>query len=219
MLALILLSVAIAIAVIPIAWSLWLELHPAPGIRFKIPLRLRWAMIRSGNVELGLMFFRRGKSSAILCPTVAGFDDAEITVAELTAGVNLSKAVTAIAGFETTLNRINTPVMAYAEELQSDGPQTFADASMTLVEDDGTGTDGDSVARKAAYIALDEQATGIMALAPKKAGALIAGDDVELWPVRVGARNRGWGLETETARYVAQFAVTGSPQKDALVTV
>lgn len=187
------------------------------SVRFKIPLSVRWQLIRTGHPEAGLMFFRRGKSSAIICPLVAGFDDGEVTLAEIAAGVNLSKAVAAIAGFETTLNRINQPVMAYVEELQIDGPQTFADASMTLLEDDGVGSDGDSVARVAAYAALDEQSSGVMVLAPKKAGALIATNDVELWPIRVGARNRGWGLETEAARYVVQFAVTGAPQKDAVV--
>jgi hypothetical protein len=185
------------------------------GARIVIPWRVRLRIALAGG-DLGLMFFRRGKSSARLVLTCA--DPAAPTVAELDAGTDLSKAVAAIAGFETTLNRINQPVMAYAEELQIDGPQTFADASMTLLEDDGTGADGDSTARQAAYTALDEGSAGFMVLAPSKAGALIAADDVELWPYKVGARNRGWSLDAEAARYTVQFAITGSPQKDATVT-
>lgn len=165
--------------------------------------------------DAGLMFFRRGKSSARVVLVCA--NPAAPTAAELAAGTDLSAAVAAIGGFETALNRINQPVMKYAEELQIDGPQTFADASMTLLEDDGTGADADSTARQDAYLALDEQSTGWMALAPKKGGTLIAGDDVEMWPFRVGARNRGWGLETEASRYVVQFAITGKPEKDAVV--
>lgn len=186
------------------------------GVRFTIPLRVRLRIALAGG-DAGLMFFRRGKSSAVFVPLVADTTLATVSLAELAAGTNLSKAVASIAGFETTLNRINQPVMAYAEELQIDGPQTFADASMTLLEDDGTGADGDSTARQDAYDALEEQSTGYIVLAPRKAGALIAADLIEVWPVRVGARNRGWGLETEAARYVAQFAITGPPNKDAVV--
>lgn len=213
---LILTLAAAAVAFGPMLVSAYRELRPdlAPGLRIVIPWRIRMRMVLAGDA--GLMFFRRGKSSARLVLTIA--NKAAPTVAELTAGTDLSKAVAAIGGFETTLNRINQPVMAYAEELQIDGPQTFADASMTLLEDDGTGADADSVAREAAYVALDEQTTGYIVLAPKKAGALVALDDCEVWPIRVGARNRGWGLETEASRYVVQFAITGAPEKDAVVS-
>lgn len=211
---LILTLVGLALAAGPFLISARSAARPVAGIRLRIPWRLRLRLALAGG-DLGLMFFRRGKSSARLVLTIA--NKAAPTAAELTAGTDLSKAVAAIAGFETTLNRINQPVMAYSEELQIDGPQTFADASMTLLEDDDTGVDGDSVARVAAYTALDEGTSGYIVLAPKKAGALVATDDCEVWPIRVGARNRGWGLETEAARYVVQFAITGPPEKDAVV--
>lgn len=162
-----------------------------------------------------MLFFRRGKSGAMFVPTIA--NKSAPTVAELTAGVAIGRAVAAIAGFETTLNRINQPVMAYSEELQIDGPQTFADASMTLLEDDGTGSDADSIERVAAATALVEQASGYIVLSPKKAGALVATDKCEVWPVRIGAVNRSWALETEAARYVAQYAISGTPVKTATV--
>lgn len=214
---LILLTVAAAVvAFAPLLVSVARSRRVGAGYRVVIPWRLR-LRIAVASGDLGLMFFRRGKSSAYLVPTVASATKSQVTLAELAAGTNLSKAVAAIAGFETALNRINQPVMAYPEELQIDGPQTFADASMTLLEDDGTGSDADSTARVAAYTALAEQSTGFIVFSPTKSGALIAADKIEVWPVRVGARNRGWGLETEAARYVVQFAITGAPNKNATV--
>ena len=162
-----------------------------------------------------MLFFRRGKSGAIFCPTIA--DKAAPTVAEITAGTPIGRAVATITGFETSLNRINQPVMAYAEELQVDGPQTFTDASMVLLEDDGTGSDDDSTERTAAYTALVEGASGYIVLVPKSAAAPAAATKVEVWPVKVGARNRSWSLDTETARYSVQYAIAGSPEKDAVV--
>lgn len=161
-----------------------------------------------------MMFFRRGKSGCIVCPTVA--DLAAPTVAELAAGTPIGRAVNTISGFETSLNRINTAVMAHAQELQTDGPQTFADASMVLIEDDGTGSDDDSVERQDAYDALIDGTTAVLVFIPKATSAT-TGTEVETWPVKVGARNRSWSLDAETARYTAQFAITGAPEKAAVV--
>lgn len=159
------------------------------------------------------IFFRRGKSNATFILTMAG---AAPTVAELAAGTDLSKAITAISGFDTTLNRVNTPIMDYSQEAQTEGPQQFSDASMTLIEDDGTAAQ-DSTARTAAYAAMAEGTSGYMILAPRKRGTPAAADKVEIWPVKVGARNRDWSLEGQPARYTVQFAITGSPVKDATV--
>lgn len=162
-----------------------------------------------------MLFFRRGKSGAIFVPTIA--DKAAPTVSEITAGTAIGRAVATITGFETSLNRINQAVMAYSQELQVDGPQTFTDASMVLLEDDGTGSDADSVERTAAYTALVEGASGYIVLVPKTAAAPTSTTKVEVWPVKIGARNRSWSLDTETARYSVQFAISGAPNKAAVV--
>lgn len=163
-----------------------------------------------------MLFFRRGRSASHFCPTLAD-PNAPKLATEITAGTELSAAVAAIAGFETTLNRINQPVQKYAQEVQVDGPQQFQDASMTLLENDGSGVDADSVARDEAYAVLEEGATGYLVLHPTKAAGFTVGDEVEVWPVKVGARNRSWAMETETARYVVQYAITGPPIKDAVI--
>lgn len=164
-----------------------------------------------------MMFFRRGRSGAIFVATIA--NKAAPTVAELNAGTQLSKAVATINGFETALNRINQGVMAYSEELQIDGPQTFADASIVFIEDDGTGSDGDSTARVAARTSQAEGATGHIVLSPTKTGTLTAADKCEVWPVKIGAVNRSWSLDNEPARYTSQYAITGTPSKAAVVVV
>lgn len=161
-----------------------------------------------------MMFFRRGKSGCILCPTVA--DLSGPTVAEIAAGTPIGRAVNTISGFETSLNRINTAVMAHAQELQTPGPQPFVDASMVVIEDDGTGTDDDSVERQDAYDALVDGTTGVLVFIPQSTTA-VAGTVVETWPIEVGARNRSWSLDAETARYGVQYAITGTPVKDAVV--
>lgn len=161
-----------------------------------------------------MMFFRRGKSAAIYCPTIA--DPAAPTSAEITAGVDISRAVNSITGFETSPNRINTAVMAHAQELQSNGPTTPQDASMVLIEDDGSGSDDDSTARQDAYDTLEDDVTGYIVFVPKGTSAP-ATTSVEVWPISVAARNRSWSLDTETARYNVAFSISGVAVKDAVV--
>jgi len=156
-------------------------------------------------------YFRRGKSKALFVPTIAS--QAAPTTAELTAGTDLSKAVTAIENFDTSTAKISQAVLAYVQNLQENGEQTFGDASMTLLEDDGA-AGGDSAFYAAAYTALAENATGYIVLAP---GAITAGKKVEVWPVTIGANNRQWTLDNEMAKYQVAFAVTTPPTKNAIV--
>ena len=159
-----------------------------------------------------MQYFRRGRSKALLVPTIA--DQDHPTVAELGAGTDLSAAVTAIAGFDTSTSRISQAVLAHKQNVQIDGEQTFGDATITLLEDDGT-SGGDSVAIAAAYTALVEDATGYIVLAPTSTAAT---KKVEVWPVKIGAKNRQWSLDNEMAKYAVAFAITGAPSKAATVT-
>jgi len=158
-------------------------------------------------------FFRRGTSGAWFVPTIAS--TSAPTASEIIAGTDLGAAVTAIENFETTTSRISQPVLKYKVNPQIDGEQTFGDASMTLLEDNGvSGTD--SAALQAAYTALADGATGFIVLSPKKQTP-IAADKVEVWPVKVGANNRAWTMDNEMAKYQVAFAVTDVPVKNATV--
>jgi hypothetical protein len=161
------------------------------------------------------VYFRRGQSAAFFVPTIAS-TTAGPTAAELSAGVDVTKAVTALGGFETSLNRINTPLMSQKEELQVDGPQTLGDGTITLVDDDGT-TSADSTARVAARTALAEGTSGYIVVAPSKL-APTTGDKVDVWPCKVGALNRNLGLDAALATSVAQLAFTAQPRKEKAIT-
>jgi hypothetical protein len=161
------------------------------------------------------LYFRRGQSSIFVVPTIAS-STAGPTAAELAAGTNITAAVTALGGFETSLNRINTPVMSQKEELQVDGPQTLGDGTITILDDDGT-VSADSTVRAAARTALVEGSSGYLVVCPSKL-APTTGDKVDIWPHKSGALNRDLSLDAQLARSVCQVAFTGQPRKDKAIT-
>lgn len=160
------------------------------------------------------MFFRRGTTGVRWVPTIVNI--ASPTVAEIAAGVDLGPALASMEGFETQLNRINQALLKYKQEVQIDGPQQFGDAKITLIEDDGTGATGDDLARKTIYTALVEQATGFIVINPT-AQTFPAAAKVECWPARIGSKNRSFSLDAEPARYVAELAISGAQEKNAVV--
>jgi hypothetical protein len=82
-----------------------------------------------------MRYFRRGVSKAVFVPVIA--NRTRRRVAELTAGTDLSAAVNSITGFTTDTSRISEPVLAYKQNPQADGEQTFGNAAMKLMEDNG----------------------------------------------------------------------------------
>jgi len=161
------------------------------------------------------VYFRRGQSAAYWVPTIASLTGAP-TTAELGAGVNITAAVTALGGFETSLNRINTPLMSQKEELQVDGPQTLGDGTITIVDDDGVAAAGSTV-RTAAKTALAEGAVGYLVIAPDNLTPG-SGTKVDVWPAKVGAFNRNLSLDAALATSLAQLAFTAQPRKDKAIT-
>lgn len=162
-----------------------------------------------------MLFFRRGKSGLHLVPTLTSVSSP--TATQINAGTNLSVAVIAVNNFETQVNRISQPVMAYETELQLAGPQTFQDASLVMTEDDGTGSDADSVARVAAKAALTDGLACWLVFSPAKTGDVAAADKVEVWPSEIVTTNRDWSLDTQAARYNVPVVITSPPTKNAVV--
>lgn len=177
-------------------------------------LRFRLALFRATG-DLGSLYFRRGKSNAFFLLTIAGA--AGPTLAEITAGTELSAAVGGMSGWETSLNRVNQPVLKYVQDYQVPGPQQYGDAQMTFIDDDGLGSDTDSTARQAVSTAMVVNTTGFIVLSPKKL-VPIAGTKVHVFPVLVGARNDAFTLDAELAKYVVDFAISGAARKDVAVT-
>lgn len=195
---------------------LWSE-RP-PGRPQRRPLRLAaWLRMRAVLLtdELGSRFFRRGKSSWYWVTTLTS--ETAPTATQINAGVKLDKAIADLSGFDTQLNRISEPWWDSNVDIQTDGPQQLGDAQMVFFDDDGTGSDADSVARQAVKAAMVEQATGFLVNLPLKKGAAAAADDAIVFPAKIGAVNTDFTLDVRSARYTAQFAITGTPTKDAVV--
>jgi hypothetical protein len=162
------------------------------------------------------LYFRRGQANITFCTAIASTTLVP-TAAEITAGVDLSKAILGVTGFNTTLNRVNTALLDYAQEVQVAGPQTFGDASLTIADDDGVAS-ADSTARVAARTALAEGTNGYIVIAASKRGKPTSSTKVDVWPVLVGALNREITLDAQVARSTAQLAITGAAAKDVAVT-
>lgn len=183
----------------------------------RMSLRDRWRRLRLDAAifgPVGALYFRRGKSNAWLLPAISGA--AGPTLAEITAGTELGGVIAGISGFETTLNRVQQPTLKYAQDFQVDGPQQFGDAQMIILDDDGVGSDAESVERQTASTVLQEQTTGYIVLSPRKTTP-IAGTKVHVFPQKIGARNDAFTLDTEVARYRVDYAITGAARKDVLV--
>lgn len=156
-----------------------------------------------------MRYFRRGVSQAVFVPTLA--DQTSPTQAEIAAGTNVSAAVNSITGFTTDTSRISEAVLAYRQNPQIDGEQTYGNAAMKLMEDDGV-TGPDSTVLAATYEALADEVVGYMILSP---GATAATKKGEVWPVKVGSNNRDWDMGNVFAKYDVAFAITGVPTKNA----
>lgn len=157
------------------------------------------------------LFLRRGKSAAYFCTTLPA------SAVNVIAGTDLSKAISALNGFETSVNNINQAVMAYRNDVQIAGVTQQQDASIEILEDDGV-SDSDSTARAAADTALAENATGYLVLIPAKASPPITGTKVEIWPISITAKNRSWSLDATPARKTVAVSITSPPTKDVALT-
>lgn len=160
------------------------------------------------------MFFWRGKGGVHFVPTIAG--TAGPTVAEITAGIDISAALTAVSGFTTQLNRVGVPVLSSSTEEQIDGPQQFVDSSVTCIDDDGSGSDAEALARQAAATTMVDGATGYFVFS-RTTRTLAAGAKVFVFPGKVGAQNPAWTLDANVAASEYAIVLTGAARKNVAV--
>jgi len=154
------------------------------------------------------IFMLRGRGYAYWCPTVA--DLTKPTPAEIGAGEDLTPAITAIQGLEPQSNKINVPVWKHKQELQIDGPQTFQDVTITLVEDDGEGTDSDATARQDALETLEEGAEGVLVMNRNSTSGPANGDRTFSLPAVVGSQQPQWSLDASAATTVIALSPSGA---------
>jgi hypothetical protein len=153
---------------------------------------------------------RRGKAKIYFVPTLTS--DTTPSLAEVLAGTYLGKGLRTMTGFETQVSRITEAVMHSNVSPQITGEQTFGDAQMVLLEDDGTTTDPDSAELAAAYAALADGALGKIVAMPYGA---VATKKCEVWSIQIGANNRNWTTDNEMAKYSVAFAPLSAPIKNA----
>lgn len=148
-------------------------------------------------------FMRKGVTKVYFVPTIAS--KAAPTVAEITAGENLTPQIAEMTGFTFTNNPISTPDMDNAYVSQVPGEDTSEASSMTFYELKG-GTDDihDALLKgTVGYIVIFYG--GIAGASPA------ASDKAEVWPVVVSSNARRYTAGNEAAQYGVGFAVTSPP--------
>jgi hypothetical protein len=148
-------------------------------------------------------FFRRGVSKIHFVPTVS--DLAAPTRAEITAGEDLSPFIADISGFQLSNSPIPVPNLAEVFTPQIDGEDTVADSTLTF---------NDDTVSEVVRDLLPKGTAGFLILEPY---GDVATKRAEVWPVKVTGFNDEWSLGNDPARAVCGFAITGTPQQNAVV--
>jgi hypothetical protein len=148
-------------------------------------------------------FFRRGVSKVHFLPDVADLDSP--SRAEISAGVDLSTAIAEINGFQLSNSPIPTPNLADRFTSQIDGEDTVADSSFTVHDDDTNSDIRDALAKGT---------EGYILLLPY-------GDTptkrCEVWPVKVTGFNDEYTTGNNPAQAMVGFAITATPEQNAVV--
>lgn len=162
------------------------------------------------------MSFWRGKGDLLYVATIA--NAAAPTAAEIAAGVVLSTGVNAVRGFTSTVNRVGVPILSTDVDVQVNGPATFVDSGIDLIEDDGVGSATDDVARRTAVTTLAKDVTGYFVFSRfKKKAAMIAAVKVDVFTGFVAASNKEWTLDANVAKRSVEIILTAAPQQDVAI--
>lgn len=150
-------------------------------------------------------FWQRGITEFHFVPTVASIGAP--TVANIAAGDELTDDMADVSGFGYENQPIDVPDLGDTFTSQIDGPDQAQASSITFY-DDSAGT-------PTLKTTLAKGATGYIVISPY--GGVSANDVVEVWPVKVTGNNRVFSADTEGARYMVTFAITGTPDQEAAV--
>jgi|SRR5690625_159717 len=142
------------------------------------------------------LFMFRGTGAAYWLPEVAS--DNGPTETELAAGFKFSRAFNNIQGLEPQQSPINVAVLEHKTELTIEGPETFNQVTITIVEDDGTGTSQDALVQQEALDTFEDGEEGVLVLSRTKKDPE-AGDDVYMIRGAFGRQTPQWGLDAAAA--------------------
>jgi hypothetical protein len=152
-------------------------------------------------------FMRKGRTKVFFIPAAAA--PAALTVAEITAGDELTPELAEMNGFTFSNSPIMVPDMDNAYTSQIGGEDTAAESSLTFYEK--TGGDAANPIR----VALAKDTPGFVVIVPEGlAGATpAAGDDYEIWPAVVTSNARTYTVANEAAQYAVSFSITSPPSE------
>lgn len=159
-------------------------------------------------------FFRRGVTQFHVLAVEPADLDAPTTT-EISAGHNITASVTDVAGWAFANTRIDDPDYASAYVNKIPGPDVADDSSLTIRENKGDATDNPLRAT------LAKGTEFWMVIAPSggtgTAGALAAGDTVDVFHCEVASAPREYSSGNDPARWRAEIAVVELPHQDATV--
>lgn len=148
-------------------------------------------------------YFRRGVSKILFLPSMA--NKAAPTAGEISAGTDLTGAISDIGGFTYTNSPIDTPDLASTYTTTIPGEDTTDTPQLTFYDDN---------ASIAIRTALAKGVTGFLLREPLGAGT---GKRAETWPVTSTGVNDTWSAGNDAAMFAVQFAVTAVPTLAAVL--
>lgn len=155
----------------------------------------------------GVRFYRRGKTRVFFVPTIA--NQAAPTAAEIAAGTELSAKVADIAGFSSSLDRIDAPDMSSNFTPTVPGEAKVADSSLQIYLE--------SISNPL-RATLAQNTTGFIVFCDyKPSGALAAADVVDVYPVTVGSIPKERSMSSTPAKWTAEFGISAVPSEDVAV--
>lgn len=154
-------------------------------------------------------FFRRGRTKVYWVPTIAATTLIP-TVAEVTAGTNMSKDIADMSGFEFENSPINTPDLDSTFTSTIPGEDQASNPSLTFYEKKTTNTLQATVAKgTSGFLVIFFK--GLAGAAPAVA------DEAEVWPVTSTGPRREYSMGNDPARWMAGFAPSDPPNFNAAI--
>lgn len=147
-------------------------------------------------------FFRRGVSKIRWAPAVVGTSP---TRAEITAGVDLSTAISGVNGFQFQNAPIATPDLSDNFDSQITGPDTAGDSSLDFYDDDTATTIRTTLAKGTA---------GCLLFFPY---GDVPTKRCEVWRVTSLGVNDATTLDATAAQFNVQFAINSRPTQTGVI--
>lgn len=150
-------------------------------------------------------FMRREITRFFFVPTIA--DVTDVTVAEVTAGTELTDDLAEVNGFTFANSPIQTPDMGSKFVSQIPGEDSTDDSGMVFYQDDDNTDIYDAMVKDTSgYVVIFDLGT---------AGANpAAADVVDVWPVTISSRAKRYTADNEAAKFEVKFAMTDPPTYD-----